>query len=255
MLELTVTSFALVAVLPLLLIAAVGIRLASPGPVLYLARRIGRDRRRSAPDSPQSIHMPERRRGGYRGREFTMYKFRTMRVASEDGAEPITAWKDSRVFRLGAFLRATKMDELPQLFNIMKGDMSLVGPRPEAPEIVRHHYLGEDLETLQVRPGLTSPGTLYYYMHCEPILAGNEVTQLYADRVLPTKLALDLVYVRNASLGYDVRILLRTVRVLAARAVGRRRFPEVPEMAFLQRRPGATRREDGCDASRIAISR
>src|SRR6478672_10423613 len=101
----------LVVASPLLMIGAIGIKLTSPGQIFYRAKRIGRDRRR------------ERRNEPYRGREFTMYKFRTMRIEASGSSAPLTSWNDSRVFPWGRFLRATKIDELPQLINVIKGDM------------------------------------------------------------------------------------------------------------------------------------
>jgi lipopolysaccharide/colanic/teichoic acid biosynthesis glycosyltransferase len=214
---------------PLLVAAAAGIKLTSPGPILYRSRRIGRDRRRWIQDTRSACQGPERRQKMYRGREFTLYKFRTMRMGSDPGAL-ITAHNDSRVFPFGAFLRATKIDELPQLINVVKGDMALVGPRPEAPEIVRTAYGADDMVTLQVRPGVTSPGSLYYYTHSEAKLTGSDVTQTYVLRVLPIKLALDRAYLQRATLAYDVRIILRTAFVIAARCAGWKRFPDPPEL-------------------------
>jgi lipopolysaccharide/colanic/teichoic acid biosynthesis glycosyltransferase len=204
---------------PVLLIAAVGIKLSSPGPVLYRARRIGRDRR------------TQLREGPYRGREFTMYKLRTMRIDAGGAGLPITSADDDRVFPFGRLLRTTKIDELPQFVNVIKGDMSLVGPRPEAPEIVHDHYGADDVLTLRVRPGVTSPGTLYYHTHCEAQLSSDTVMNTYLGRVLPLKLALDRVYLADASLGYDVRLLARTARVVLSRLLGRRRFPDPPELS------------------------
>jgi lipopolysaccharide/colanic/teichoic acid biosynthesis glycosyltransferase len=203
---------------PLLLVAAIGIKLSSPGPVLFPSRRIAYDRRR------------ERRNEPYHGREFVMHKFRTMRVDPTGTSAPITAWGDARVFTWGRVLRATKLDELPQLFNVMKGDMALVGPRPEAPEIVRRYYSIDDLDTLRVRPGVTSPGTLYYYTHCEGMLAGAGFMKVYTQRLLPLKLSLDRIYLKRANLLYDCRVILRTVMVIVGRAIGIRRFPEPPEL-------------------------
>ena len=158
-----------------------------------------------------------------------MYKFRTMRV---DVATPRVRLplNDSRVFPFGAFLRATKIDELPQLVNVLKGDMSLVGPRPEAPEIVRGHYTPDDLITLQVPPGVTSPGTVYYYTHGESTLAADGAVDHYVKRLLPVKLALDRVYIERRRVLYDIRVILRTVAAILARILGSR-FPEPPELA------------------------
>jgi lipopolysaccharide/colanic/teichoic acid biosynthesis glycosyltransferase len=227
--DVVIAGAALAAAVPLLVIAAIGIRLASPGPILYRARRIGRDRRR-LDGSPPGNRAAERRRSGYGGREFTMYKFRTMHVRADAG-DSITAKDDPRVFPFGAWLRATKIDELPQLFNVIKGEMSLVGPRPEAPDIVRSYYTREDITTLQVLPGLTSLGSLYYYTHCEAALPTESTVEAYVENLLPVKLALDRVYMRHATALYDARIVLRTVGVIVAKACGRRLFEEFPELA------------------------
>jgi lipopolysaccharide/colanic/teichoic acid biosynthesis glycosyltransferase len=233
----TVALVALIAFSPLLLVAALGIKLTSPGPILYRAPRIARDRRRRSSDRRTKIRDSEQRRAdGYWGREFTMYKFRTMRIATSGGGTPITARNDSRVFSFGAFLRATKIDELPQLFNVLKGDMTLVGPRPEAPEIVRSHYTKDDLTTLQVPPGVTSPGTVYYYTHFESTLATDAVVDQYVEELLPAKLALDRVYLRRASILYDLRVLWRTAAGITARIFGRKSFPDPPELR--EARPG-----------------
>jgi len=224
----------LVAVSPLLLVAAVGIKMTTRGPILYRAQRIGRDRRRNRTDRRSVSRISERRRADdYYGREFTMYKFRTMRVSAGDGS-PITAHDDSRVYPLGRFLRATKIDELPQLFNVLKGDMTIVGPRPEAPEIVRRHYGQDDLITLLVAPGITSPGTVYYYTHCESKLMADGAVDQYVGELLPAKLALDRVYLKRATLLYDVRIILRTVAGIIARTLGTTGwFPDPPELREL----------------------
>jgi lipopolysaccharide/colanic/teichoic acid biosynthesis glycosyltransferase len=217
---------------PLLLVAACGIWMTSRGPIFYRARRIGCDRRQVPQETRAGVPSSERRRQkGYGGREFTMYKFRTMRVAADDAGAPITGVDDPRVFPFGRFLRATKVDELPQLINVLKGEMTLVGPRPEAPEIVQRYYRPDDLITLQVAPGMTSPGTIYYYSHCEGMLATNEVVEVYVEHLLPIKLALDRVYIRNASVPYDIRLILRTLTVIVGRAVGIQVFPDPPELA------------------------
>jgi lipopolysaccharide/colanic/teichoic acid biosynthesis glycosyltransferase len=233
LLDLFVAGFGLAVTSPLFLVAAIGIRLASPGPIFYRAKRIGRDLRRVNSAVRSVAPSAERRRqDGYHGREFTMYKFRTMRVDRAGQTHPITALNDSRVFPFGAFLRATKIDELPQLINVLKGDMTLVGPRPEAPEIVRSHYTSDDLTTLQVPPGLTSPGTVYYYTHGESMLTTEtSVVEEYVQRLLPAKLALDRVYMKRPTVLYDIRVMLRTVVTIVWRGLGRRWFPDPPELA------------------------
>ena len=167
--DVALSALALVACVPILLIAALGIRLSSRGPVLYRATPTGR-----------------------RGRLFTMYKLRTMdtRQPSVEGSV-ITAARDPRVFPFGALLRRVKIDELPQLFNVLRGDMAVVGPRPEDPKVIAQHYTLEQWETLDVAPGLTSPGALYTTTHAETWLSGRDAERDYVEHVLPVKLALD----------------------------------------------------------------
>ena len=226
LLDAAVAAVVLASASPLLLLAAIGVKLTSPGPVFYRARRIARDRRQRSADRRAARRSSDRRRDdGYWGREFTMIEFRTMRVSTGDAASPITARNDSRVFPFGAFLRGTKIDELPQLFNVLKGDMTLVGPRPEAPEIVRRHYSPADITTLKVPPGVTSPGTIYYYTHCESAMATDAVVDQYVEELLPAKLALDRVYLKRPTVLYDLRILARTVVGISAGSSARRGFP------------------------------
>ena len=192
---------------PLLLVAALGVALASPGPVLFRARRAGRF-----------------------GREFEMLKLRTMHPDRGAGGSRITGARDPRVFAFGRLLRRLKIDELPQLLNVLAGDMSLIGPRPEDPAFVARHYAPEHRETLAVRPGLASPGSLYSTTHGERILEGRDPERRYLDVLMPIKLALDLVYVRHASLRYDLAIVGRTVRTVTLQLLGRHDFPDPPEM-------------------------
>ncbi|HEY6156406.1 MAG TPA: sugar transferase [Gemmatimonadales bacterium] len=206
LLDIVLAALGLALVAPVLALAALGIRLSSPGPVLYRARRVGRT-----------------------GTCFTMYKLRTMHQRQPRQASRITGQDDPRVFPLGALLRRTKLDELPQLFNVLRGDMSIVGPRPEDPDIVARHYTPLLRETLAVRPGLASPGSLYHYTHGDALLAGGDPESAYVERLLPLKVTLDVVYVRNASLQTDVRIIGRTLATIAACIGGRSRFRDPPE--------------------------
>jgi lipopolysaccharide/colanic/teichoic acid biosynthesis glycosyltransferase len=200
---------------PLLGLAAIGIKLSDPGPVLFRARRVG-----------------------YLGRQFTMYKLRTMRHKRNGdghGGARITGAGDARISPFGRFLRRTKIDELPQLFNVLRGDMAIVGPRPEDPAIVKRHYSSSDLETLGVRPGLASPGSIYQYVAGDKLLTDQDPEAGYVAKLLKTKLALDRVYIRRASMRRDVAIIGRTLWTIGAIAVGKRRFPPPPEMAAAKR--------------------
>ena len=212
LIDVLLASVALVIFAPVLLVAALGIRLSSPGPIFYRAQRVGRQRT-----------------------HFTMYKLRTMRVA--DGAQQsvITAQHDPRVFPFGNLLRRSKIDELPQLFNVLRGEMSIVGPRPEAPSIVAEHYTELEYETLETRPGLASPGSIYNFTHGETMLASDDPEKDYVERLLRLKLALDVVYVRRASGRYDAAIIARTLWVILASLAGQRRFPDPPEMTEARR--------------------
>jgi len=205
-------AVALVVTAPLIGLAAVGIKLTDPGPVFFRARRLG-----------------------YLGREFTMLKLRTMKVGGGSGGSGrsgpvITALNDSRVSTIGRILRRTKIDELPQLFNVLRGDMAIVGPRPEDPAIVHQHYSSADLETLGVRPGLASPGSLYQFTSGDPLLHADDPEAHYVDKLLKTKLALDRVYIQRASLRRDVGIIGRTLWTIGGIAIGRRTFKPPPEM-------------------------
>jgi lipopolysaccharide/colanic/teichoic acid biosynthesis glycosyltransferase len=173
--------------LPLWGMMALLIKLDSPGPVLYRGPRVGRG-----------------------GGTFHIYKFRSMANEEAGGGPAITAKGDDRVTRVGRFLRATKIDELPQLLNVLKGDMSSVGPRPEHPRYVAH-YTKEQRWLLSVRPGLVSPATLAY-RHEEALLAGSsDPEEVYLNVILPDKLRRDLKYLERRSLAYDLALVARTV--------------------------------------------
>ncbi|HEX9394971.1 MAG TPA: sugar transferase [Gemmatimonadales bacterium] len=220
-LDIVLAGTALVAAAPVLAVAALGIRLAGPGPVLYRAQRVGQH-----------------------ARVFTMYKLRSMR-AREGYPVVITAKDDPRVFPFGAFLRRAKLDELPQLYNVLRGDMAIVGPRPEDPSMVARFYAPLHHETLRVPPGLTSPGSIYAYTHGEAQLDARDPERCYGERLLPLKLALDLVYVRQASLGYDLALIARTGWMLGTALLGRRAFALPRELAEARRimdEDGAARR-------------
>ncbi len=174
---------------PLFVLIGLWIKLDSPGPVFYRARRIGKD------DVP-----------------FSLYKFRSM-VADADKRGPgITATGDSRVTSVGRFLRRTKMDELPQLINVLRGDMSLVGPRPEDPRYVAL-YTPEQRRVLAVRPGITSAASLAY-RHEEQLLAGEDWETTYRNRVLPDKLAIDLAYLERRTAFSDLKLVFRTIAAI-----------------------------------------
>ncbi len=191
LLDIALAGIMLILASPVILATALLIFVVSPGSVLYRPKRVG-------------LH----------GRAFTMFKLRTMRLSHESGGSVITAKHDPRLIPMARWMRRFKLDELPQLINILKGDMAVVGPRARHPKIVSCYRTPTQRETLEVLPGLTSPGSIYALTHGENVLDSDDPETVYLKRVLPTKLALDVVYVREASLAYDLRLIFRTVGVI-----------------------------------------
>ena len=189
---------------PLWVLVAATIRVVDGPPVLYRSVRTGRG-----------------------GTPFVLYKFRTMQTtrATDSSRGPrITALGDARVTRVGTWLRRTKLDEVPQLWNVLRGDMSLVGPRPEDPWYTQR-YSETQRCVLSVRPGLTSPATIAY-RHEEAILAGYaDREQAYVDEVLPAKLSLDLVWLEQRSLRADLGVIAATAPALFSRRSSGRQSP------------------------------
>lgn len=187
------------------LIAGAVIKIQSPGPVIYKAKRVGLN-----------------------GRIFTLYKLRTM--CTDSGRVHATTLEgDPRVFPFGRFLRGSKLDETPQLFNILKGDMSVIGPRPEDEVNAPVYYSGKYREILSVLPGLSSPASLYDYTHGE----SYPDEESYVREFMPRKLELEMYYVRHRSFAYDLRIMLRTAAVLTGKLIFRAKIPEPKEMKLL----------------------
>ncbi|TCT12620.1 lipopolysaccharide/colanic/teichoic acid biosynthesis glycosyltransferase [Tepidamorphus gemmatus] len=189
--DILASAIGLVVLSPVLLAIGLAIRLESGPPVLFRQTRVGRG-----------------------GALFTIHKFRTMRPAA---GSRITAAGDPRVTRVGAFLRRTKLDELPQLWDILRGVMSFVGPRPEVPDMLAYYPPGDRAKLLSVRPGITDLATLEFRDE-EAILAGaNDVERAYLEEVVPRKLALATRYVDSRSFTLDMQILARTLAALVRR--------------------------------------
>lgn len=205
----------LVVLLPVMLLVAVLIKLTSPGPIIFRQTRVGLNLRRIGPDrrlrqdplpeegADRRIPGSDRRTEFSYGRHFTLYKFRTMRVDAEKEGARFAVKGDSRVTPIGRFLRKTRLDELPQLWNVLRGEMSLVGPRPERPEFIRglSDEIPGYLDRLGLKPGLTGVAQ---------ILNGYD-NELESFR---RKVAFDRYYLQNCSLVNDLKILLRTVGVV-----------------------------------------
>ena len=178
---------ALIVLSPIMLLIAVAVKCTSEGPVFYVQQRVG-------------MH----------NKNFSMLKFRTMTVNADKKGLLTVGENDSRITDIGRLLRKTKMDELPQLFNILKGDMSVVGPRPEVRCYV-NYYTTEQMQVLAVRPGLTDLASLAYIDENKILAAGDNPQQTYIEKIMQEKLSLNFEYIRQISFGTDMKIIGKTL--------------------------------------------
>jgi lipopolysaccharide/colanic/teichoic acid biosynthesis glycosyltransferase len=192
--DLIVAAGALLMLSPLLLLLALAIRFDSPGPVFFRQVRVGRH-----------------------GREFRIHKFRTMVADAPALGLPLTVGDDPRITRVGRWLRGTRLDELPQLLDVVRGSMSLVGPRPEVPRYVAQYPAELRERVLAVRPGITDPASLAGLDEAAALAAAADPESEYVNVLLPRKLRLAADYAERASLATDLGVLLRTVKALLAR--------------------------------------
>jgi len=188
--DIVFSLLALIVLLPLLLAFALAVALSSPGGAFFRQVRVGRG-----------------------GKEFRLLKFRSMRPGSEAKGQLTIGGRDPRITSVGYFLRKTKLDELPQLWNVLVGDMSIVGPRPEVPRYVAL-YSPEQRAVLSVRPGITGMASLDYVDENELLAKSADPERAYVDQVMPAKLALDLRYVQERTFGLDLRIIASTMGLI-----------------------------------------
>ncbi|WP_193614580.1 sugar transferase [Nocardioides lijunqiniae] len=175
---------------PLLVVAFAAIRLDSRGPVVFRQERIGRD-----------------------GVPFEILKLRTMTHAASGAS--VTAGQDPRITRVGRWLRSTKLDELPQFINVLRGEMSLVGPRPELAKYVALWPVDARREILGLRPGITDPGSIAFRREAELLASAADPEAYYVDVILPQKVALYLEYARTRTLAGDLKVLGDTISTVA----------------------------------------
>lgn len=183
--DMVCAALGLLVLSPVLLLCALLVGLTSPGGVLFRQERVGKD-----------------------GVPFTIYKFRSMR--KDNAGLKISTSSDSRITPVGRVLRKAKLDELPQLWNVLKGDMSFVGPRPEVREYT-DLYTPEQRQVLLVRPGITGLASIRYRNENDLLSASTDPNRTYIEEVMPAKLALDLEYIPRACVSYDVRLILETL--------------------------------------------
>lgn len=192
--DIVIASLALIVCVPVLLICACAVRLDSSGPILFRQHRVGRF-----------------------SKPFRILKFRTMTSEFAGDTPQITVNDDDRVTRTGRWLRRTKLDELPQLLNVLRGDMSLVGPRPEVPAYVDLYPSGVRDLILSVRPGITDTASIQFRDEGALLAKATHPDRMYRDEILPKKLALYEQYVRSHDMAGDLVILWKTVRALVGR--------------------------------------
>lgn len=205
-LDIIFCTFALVVLSPVFLVTAIAIKLSSPGSVFYYSDRTGKNHKK-----------------------FHFYKFRSMHITNVDKGMFVA--DADRLFTVGKIIRRLKIDELPQLINVIRGDMSIVGPRPMPWNSVDTTYYGKYQKILYVRPGLTSAASLYDYT------VGDTYSddKAYIKEVLPIKLDLEMLYVERQSFGYDCQLVWRTIVTILQVLFGKKRFKEQPELIVVRR--------------------
>ena len=190
--DIVLSAAALCVLWPVLLLIALAIVVDDPGPVFYRQVRVGRG-----------------------GKPFRIFKFRTMVVDADKKGLSITVGRDSRITRVGAFLRRTKLDELAQLLNVLCGQMSFVGPRPEVPRYVEL-YTPYQRQVLLVRPGITDYASIAYRNENDLLAGADDPERMYIETIMPDKIELNMKYLREISPLADVRLILKTIIAVIA---------------------------------------
>ncbi|HLV14386.1 MAG TPA: sugar transferase [Xanthomarina sp.] len=188
--DIVFSFFGLIILLPLLLILAILLKIESKGPLFYLQSRVGRY-----------------------GKDFKIFKFRTMFVGSDKKGLLTLGDRDPRVTRIGYYLRKYKLDELPQLINVLIGNMSFVGPRPEVRKYV-DYYSKEDLIILNVKPGITDYASITYRDEAELLKGTSNPEQFYIENIMPKKIELNKKYINSPSLLTDLKIIFSTIQII-----------------------------------------
>lgn len=185
--DLISSFFGLLLLMPILAIISIVIKLDSKGTVFFRQVRIGKDER-----------------------EFKIFKFRTMEVETKSEGMQITVGKDKRITKSGYFLRKTKLDELPQLINVLLGNMSFVGPRPEVPKYVAM-YDKNQKSILKVKPGITDIASIYFRNECDILAYEIEPEKAYVEKIMPFKIELNNLYISNINIRNDIKIIYLTI--------------------------------------------
>ena len=187
LMDVVISGCALLVLWPVLLLIALAIKIDDPGPVFYRQVRVGKG-----------------------GKAFRIFKFRTMVVDADKKGLQITVGRDSRITRVGALLRKTKLDELAQLLNVFTGEMSFVGPRPEVPKYV-DMYTPYQRQVLLVRPGITDYASIAYRNENDLLEGAEDPERMYIDVIMPDKIELNMKYLREISPIADIRLIFKTI--------------------------------------------
>ena len=188
--DILLSGLGLLIISPLFLIVAIWIKLDSPGPIFYRQVRVGRY-----------------------NKDFRIFKFRSMRIGSDKGSLVTIGGRDPRITRSGYFIRKFKIDELPQLINVLVGDMSLVGPRPEVRHYV-NYWTEEQMHVLDVSPGITDPASIKFRNENELLAQAEDPEKYYIEVIMQEKIKLYLDYVKKNSLWYDIKLIFQTFWVI-----------------------------------------
>ena len=180
----------IILLLPLFVLIGLWVKLSSKGPIIFVQKRVGKD-----------------------FKEFNLYKFRSMVVGAESKGPGVTSKDDARITKVGKFIRSTKIDELPQLFNVLKGDMSIVGPRPELKKFVDAKK-DEYKKVLSVKPGITDNAAIEFRDEEQIMSQYEDKEKAYIDKILPQKIKLYYSYIDNISFLNDIKLILKTLKVL-----------------------------------------
>lgn len=191
--DITASALGLLLLCPLFIVVAIWIKLDSEGPVFYRQLRVGRH-----------------------NKDFRIYKFRSMRIGADRGSLVTVGGHDPRVTKLGYIIRKYKIDELPQLINVLLGDMSIVGPRPEVRHYV-NYWKPSQMRVLDVRPGITDPASIRYRNENELLAEAQDPEDYYINVIMQDKIRLYLEYVDNVSFCYDIKLIFQTFKAIITR--------------------------------------
>lgn len=175
------------------------------------------------------------KRAGLKGKEFDLFKFRTMNILNENN-ENITRQNDKRIFGFGMILRKIMLDEIPQLINVLFGEMSIVGPRAEDITIVKKYYTKNFFQTLNVKPGIISPGSIFNYTHSQFYLDDQNIEKSYVENLLPVKLSLEIIYIEKMNFFYDLKLIFIAVFTVIKKLLGFKNFKYLNEFKIAKER-------------------